>query len=55
MLIVNPRLRVMEKFIQSHFIDKIGKENFYLSVEEAVDACQFLLHKSKQNGNVFVE
>lgn len=46
MAIVNPRLKVMEKFIQSHFIDKIGKENFYLSVEEAVDACQFSLHKS---------
>ncbi|PON73331.1 Sulfate transporter [Parasponia andersonii] len=45
MAIVNPRLKVMEKFIQSHFIDKIGKENFYLSVEEAVDACQFSLHK----------
>ena len=52
MAIVNPRLRVMEKFIQSHFVDKIGKENFFLSVDDAVDACQFMLHKSTQNGNV---
>ncbi|XP_062090744.1 probable sulfate transporter 3.5 [Humulus lupulus] len=55
MTIVNPRLRVMEKFVQSNFIEKIGKENFYLSVEDAVDACKFSLHVSKQNGNVSSE
>lgn len=51
MAIVNPRLRVMEKFLHSQFVDKIGKENFFLSVEDAVEACQFSLHKSNPNGN----
>ncbi|XP_015898319.3 probable sulfate transporter 3.5 isoform X2 [Ziziphus jujuba] len=40
--IVNPRLKVMEKLIASHVIDKIGKENVYLSIEDAIESS----HKS---------
>ncbi|KAH7511891.1 hypothetical protein FEM48_Zijuj12G0031100 [Ziziphus jujuba var. spinosa] len=40
--IVNPRLKVMEKLIASHAIDKIGKENVYLSIEDAIESS----HKS---------
>lgn len=42
MAIVNPRIKVMETFIASHVIDKIGKENVYLSIEDAIESC----HKS---------
>lgn len=46
MLLVNPRLEVMEKLIISKFVDKIGKESFYLTVDDAVMACQYSLKKN---------
>lgn len=52
MAVINPNLKVMEKLIASHFIDKIGKENVYLSVGEAVDACKLSLQKVKPNDAV---
>ncbi|KAF8036439.1 hypothetical protein BT93_C2222 [Corymbia citriodora subsp. variegata] len=39
--IVNPRMKVMEKMILSEFVDKVGRESFYLSVDKAVEACRF--------------
>lgn len=47
MAIINPNLKVMEKLIASHFIDNIGKENIYLSIGDAVDACKLSLQKLK--------
>ncbi|KAK9269574.1 hypothetical protein L1049_001350 [Liquidambar formosana] len=46
--LVNPRIEVMEKLIVSKFIDKIGKESVFLSIEDAINASRFLLSESKQ-------
>ena len=46
--IINPRLKVMEKMITSHFIDKLGKENVYLSIEDAIEKCKFSTSKPKK-------
>ncbi|KAL3532429.1 hypothetical protein ACH5RR_005950 [Cinchona calisaya] len=48
MILVNPRLAVMEKLTVTKFIDKIGKESVFLSIEDAVDACRFSLMSSKE-------
>ncbi|KAF5482057.1 hypothetical protein F2P56_002655 [Juglans regia] len=47
MAIINPRIRVMEKMIASKFVDTIGKEYFFLSIDEAIEASRFLLRESK--------
>ncbi|XP_027359356.1 probable sulfate transporter 3.5 [Abrus precatorius] len=49
MAIVNPRLEVMEKLIASKFVDKIGKDSFYLTLDDAVMASQYSLRLSKTN------
>ncbi|KAK7291453.1 hypothetical protein RIF29_06612 [Crotalaria pallida] len=49
MSLVNPRLEVMEKLIASKFVDKIGKESFYLSLDDAVAASQYSLNTLKKN------
>ncbi|XP_059634979.1 probable sulfate transporter 3.5 [Cornus florida] len=46
--LVNPRIEVVEKLSVTKFIDKIGKECVYLSVEDAIEACRFSLRSSKQ-------
>ncbi|KAK7314497.1 hypothetical protein VNO77_33022 [Canavalia gladiata] len=51
MLLVNPRLEVMEKLIASKFVDKIGKESFYLTLDDAVMTNQYSLRTSKTNNN----
>ncbi|MED6111227.1 putative sulfate transporter 3.5 [Stylosanthes scabra] len=51
MLLVNPRLEVMEKLVASHFVDKVGKDSFYLNLDDAVNAAQYSLHLLKTNGN----
>ncbi|CAL0332536.1 unnamed protein product [Lupinus luteus] len=48
---VNPRLEVMEKLIASNFVDKIGKELFFLSLEDAVSAIQYALRTVKRNSS----
>ncbi|KAJ0815883.1 putative SLC26A/SulP transporter, STAS domain, sulfate anion transporter, STAS domain superfamily [Helianthus annuus] len=50
-VIVNPRLEVMEKLTLTHFIDKIGKERVFLSIEEAIEGCKFSLSRSKDYGS----
>lgn len=50
-LFVNPRLEVMEKFIASKFVEKIGKESFYLLLDDAVMASQYSLRSSKEKNN----
>ncbi|XP_027922362.1 probable sulfate transporter 3.5 [Vigna unguiculata] len=48
-LFVNPRIEVLEKLLASKFVDKIGKEAFYLTLDEAVMASQYSLRSSKEN------
>uniref|UniRef100_A0A7N0ZSG9 STAS domain-containing protein n=1 Tax=Kalanchoe fedtschenkoi TaxID=63787 RepID=A0A7N0ZSG9_KALFE len=49
--LVNPRIDIMEKMLRSKFIDKIGKESVFLSVEEAIESCKFSLNTSKRKSN----
>lgn len=51
MVIINPRIKVMEKMIASKFVDTIGKECFFLCTEDAIEACRFSLHKSTSKHN----
>ncbi|GAA0146536.1 transporter [Lithospermum erythrorhizon] len=51
MILVNPRLEVMEKLLRTKFVAKIGKESIFLAVDEAIEACRFLLKTSKTVGN----
>ncbi|XP_031124440.1 probable sulfate transporter 3.5 isoform X2 [Ipomoea triloba] len=43
MVLINPRLGVMEKLILSKFIELIGKESVFLSIDDAIEACNFSL------------
>lgn len=49
--IINPRINVLEKMMLSKFVDLIGKESIFLSVEDAVKTCQFSLNQSPQKGD----
>ncbi|KAM4125243.1 hypothetical protein ACJW30_01G296600 [Castanea mollissima] len=51
MAIINPRTKVMEKMITSKFVDTLGKKNIFLSIDAAIDACQFSLQNLKQHNN----
>ncbi|KAL3626317.1 Sulfate transporter 3.1 [Castilleja foliolosa] len=44
LVLANPGGELMKKLDKSKFIDKIGHEWIYLTVGEAVDACNFMLH-----------
>ncbi|KAK4280860.1 hypothetical protein QN277_012426 [Acacia crassicarpa] len=48
-LIVNPRMEVVEKLVASHFVGKVGKESFYLSLDDAVMATQYSLQKARKS------
>lgn len=50
--IINPRREVMEKLIVSKFIDKIGKESVFLSIEEAIETCRYSLDVLKSKNEV---
>jgi len=45
----NPGAEVMKKLNKANFIENIGQEWMYLTVEEAVGACNFMLHTHKPN------
>ncbi|CAN6677199.1 unnamed protein product [Malus baccata var. baccata] len=47
LVIANPRSEVIKKLEKSKFIEKIGREWIYLTVAEAVSACNFMLHTCK--------
>ncbi|ESQ41974.1 hypothetical protein EUTSA_v10012949mg [Eutrema salsugineum] len=47
MVIINPRFEVLEKMMLSHFVEKIGKEYVFLSIDDAVQACRFNLSTAK--------
>lgn len=38
----------MEKLIVTRFIDVIGKESVFLTIEEAIENCSFSLNSSSQ-------
>ncbi|KAG6421134.1 hypothetical protein SASPL_117683 [Salvia splendens] len=40
-MLVNPRIDVMDKLILMGTVDKIGREAVYLSTEDALNACKF--------------
>ncbi|MCE2056265.1 Sulfate transporter 3.1 [Datura stramonium] len=46
-LLANPGGEVMKKLDKSNFIDTIGKEWIYLTVGEAVNACNYILQTCK--------
>ncbi|XP_042490609.1 probable sulfate transporter 3.5 isoform X2 [Macadamia integrifolia] len=46
-VLVNPRVAVLEKLMVSNFIETIGKESVSLSIEEAIEASRFMLNESK--------
>ncbi|KAK4370220.1 hypothetical protein RND71_009695 [Anisodus tanguticus] len=43
MILVNPRLEVLEKLTVTKSIDTVGKEYVFLTIEDAIDACKFSL------------
>ncbi|KAJ4835633.1 putative sulfate transporter 3.5 [Turnera subulata] len=47
--LINPRIEVMEKLIRSHFVEKIGKESIFLTVQDAVEESSFSLNRDKSN------
>ncbi|TMW88451.1 hypothetical protein EJD97_018553 [Solanum chilense] len=47
-ILINPRLGVMEKLITTKFIDLLGKESIFLTIEEAIENCSFSLNSSSQ-------
>ncbi|KAF9618565.1 hypothetical protein IFM89_002260 [Coptis chinensis] len=47
LVLANPGSEVMKKLDKSKFIDDIGQEWIYLTVGEAVGACNFKLHTGK--------
>lgn len=49
LVLANPRSEVIKKLDKSKFIEKIGQEWIYLTVGEAVAACNFMLHTHKPN------
>ncbi|XP_031109914.1 probable sulfate transporter 3.5 [Ipomoea triloba] len=46
MILINPRVGVMEKLIVTKCIDVIGRDAVFLSIEDAIHSCQFSLRKS---------
>ncbi|KAH7572310.1 hypothetical protein JRO89_XS04G0236800 [Xanthoceras sorbifolium] len=47
--IVNPRIEILDKLTLAHFVDRIGKDSIYLSIDEAVEASRFSLQTDKQH------
>ncbi|KAH1194932.1 Sulfate transporter 3.1 [Glycine max] len=47
--LVNPGSEVMKKLNKAKFLDELGQKWIYLTVEEAVGACNFMLHTYKPN------
>ncbi|XP_061366980.1 sulfate transporter 3.1-like [Gastrolobium bilobum] len=49
LVLVNPGSEVMKKLNKSKFLDELGHKWIYLTVDEAVGACNFMLHTYKPN------
>ncbi|MCD7457517.1 putative sulfate transporter 3.5 [Datura stramonium] len=54
-ILINPRLRVMEKLIVTNFIDVIGKESVFLTIEDAIENCSFSLNSTSHSKREEVE
>lgn len=52
LVLANPGSEVMEKLDRSRFIELIGQEWIYLTVGEAVGACNFMLHTCKPGNSM---
>ncbi|RYR67888.1 hypothetical protein Ahy_A03g014344 isoform D [Arachis hypogaea] len=48
---VNPRIEVLEKMVAAKFVSRVGKESFFLTVEDAVKASQIALRKSRASNS----
>ena len=46
---MNPGSEVMKKLNKSKFLDELGHTWIYLTVEEAVEACNLMLEAHKPN------
>lgn len=55
LVLANPRSEVIKKLEKSKFIKEIGQEWIYVTVGDAVAACNFMLHTCKQNGTAVDE
>ncbi|KAK9146606.1 hypothetical protein Sjap_006509 [Stephania japonica] len=51
LVLANPGSEVMKKLDKSKMMEEIGQEWIYLTVAEAVGACNFMLHTCKPNTN----
>ncbi|KAK9086953.1 hypothetical protein Syun_029347 [Stephania yunnanensis] len=51
LVLANPGSEVMKKLDKSKMMEEIGQEWIYLTVAEAVGACNFMLHTCKANSN----
>ncbi|KAK6941542.1 SLC26A/SulP transporter domain [Dillenia turbinata] len=51
MAIIDPRINVLEKLTIAKFIDVLGKEFVFLSIEDAIESCRFMLNESKEKIN----
>lgn len=49
MAMVNPGAEVIKKLNKSKFLETIGQEWIFLTVGEAVGACNYMLHSCNQN------
>ncbi|KAI4349476.1 hypothetical protein L6164_010060 [Bauhinia variegata] len=49
LVLVNPGSEVMKKLNKSKFVEEIGQKWIFLTVEEAVGACNYMLHTCKPN------
>lgn len=49
LVLANPGGEVMKKLNKSKFIETIGHEWIFLTVGEAVGACNYMLHTCKTN------
>lgn len=48
-VLANPGAEVMKKLDKGKFIETLGHEWIYLTVAEAVAACNYMLHSCKPN------
>ena len=46
---MNPGSEVMKKLNKAKFIESVGQKWVFLTVEEAVRACNYMLHTYKTN------
>ncbi|KAK6260047.1 STAS domain - like 1 [Theobroma cacao] len=51
LVLANPGAEVMKKLNKSKFLETIGQEWIYLTVGEAVEACNYKLHTCKPDSN----